>query len=184
MARRSKPLTERQKTHRKYLLTDHWKSLRSAALDRDGNRCCKCGSTESLNVHHEMYRGRLEDGVLEDVTTLCRECHRMAHGLWCSTSFDRYKRKMEDIVNTNILPSQPQVRELVFHGIICGQEDEALAYLRHLAGMRIILTSTKRWESWLSKPVDVWIRVWPWAESKLERIKNQLISEGEIEHVR
>lgn len=74
-------LTKRQEAYRVYLLSDHWQALREAALGRDGYKCVVCDSADRLQVHHLKYRGHLEDGILEDVETLCRKCHRLAHGI-------------------------------------------------------------------------------------------------------
>lgn len=70
----------RQK-HRAYLLTKHWKNLREAALTRDGRKCTRCPSTDLLQVHHLVYRVPLKSGILADVITLCKPCHRKEHGL-------------------------------------------------------------------------------------------------------
>lgn len=55
----------------------HWTSIRQEALERDGNRCTKCGNTENLHVHHLTYENKYES--LEDLITLCRACHIKAH---------------------------------------------------------------------------------------------------------
>lgn len=60
-----------------YLKSDHWKSIREDKLNKNG-RCEKCGTTNSLDVHHVNYRG-LYDVKLEDLKTLCRICHEKEH---------------------------------------------------------------------------------------------------------
>ena len=52
----------------------YWRNIREQCLARDGYRCRLCNSPDELQAHHRTYdrKGR-ED--LEDLTTLCRECH-------------------------------------------------------------------------------------------------------------
>ena len=39
-------------------------------------KCCqKCGSTESLQIHHKVYRDQWEDALFADLIMLCRLCH-------------------------------------------------------------------------------------------------------------
>lgn len=78
----------RRMSNNYYLGTHHWSLIRSAALKRDRNRCADCGTTNSerpLEVHHVTYsrRGREE---MEDILTLCRECHEERH--FVSTIFE------------------------------------------------------------------------------------------------
>lgn len=73
-------MTERQKEYLVYLESPHWKALRGEALKRDGDKCTRCGSKRILQVHHMIYRTRFEDSLLEDLITLCKECHQAEHG--------------------------------------------------------------------------------------------------------
>jgi len=45
-------------------------------MDRDENRCVKCGSTENLLVHHNSYE---DDISINDLSTLCSKCHQRLH---------------------------------------------------------------------------------------------------------
>ena len=54
-----------------------WKRARKQARERDGNRCVRCGSTRFLQVHH--LNGNASDMRLENLITLCRTHHRLAH---------------------------------------------------------------------------------------------------------
>jgi 5-methylcytosine-specific restriction enzyme A len=53
-----------------------WQKARKAARLRDGERCRRCGSVDSLEVHHvvPLAQGGDEFG-LSNLITLCRECH-------------------------------------------------------------------------------------------------------------
>jgi len=76
-ARRTKMNREK---YRQYLLTDHWKQIRSKVIERDGNACCRCKCTAQLQVHHKIYRATPFDTILEDLETLCETCHAGVHG--------------------------------------------------------------------------------------------------------
>lgn len=64
-----------------YIQSPHWRAVRGLALKRDGYRCTRCAGRYSLQVHHLTYKhlGH-EERHLEDLRTLCRTCHRRAHG--------------------------------------------------------------------------------------------------------
>lgn len=61
-----------------YLRTEHWQSVRRAALARADYRCQICNSPKNLEVHHRTYerRGAERDN---DVTVLCDKCHGRFH---------------------------------------------------------------------------------------------------------
>lgn len=52
-------------------------ALRAAALDRDGHRCVRCNAP-AQQVHHLTYE-RWQDESLEDLESLCVECHEKEH---------------------------------------------------------------------------------------------------------
>ena len=60
-----------------YLTSDHWRKTRAAALKRAWNKCERCGATNSLTVHHIVYRKWRERP--EDLQVLCWRCHKLAH---------------------------------------------------------------------------------------------------------
>lgn len=55
-----------------------WRTTRKRVLRRDNYRCADCGRPHELNIHHLNY-DRLGRERLEDLTTLCKRCHRDAH---------------------------------------------------------------------------------------------------------
>lgn len=62
-----------------YLLTDHWKELREAVLRRDNHTCCICGKFGGrMVVHHKTYERRGRES-LDDLETLCEDCHSVIH---------------------------------------------------------------------------------------------------------
>lgn len=61
-----------------YLQSDHWQALREQALERDNHQCQNCGTQDDLQVHHLAY-GKSGDEILEDLVTLCEDCHSELH---------------------------------------------------------------------------------------------------------
>lgn len=64
--------------YRRYLRSEHWRSLRRQVIRRSGGRCERCGRSGRLEVHHVTYvrRGR---ELPSDLQVLCRDCHDEAH---------------------------------------------------------------------------------------------------------
>lgn len=61
-----------------YYKLDHWMKRKYARQDRDGGACVLCLSSDDLRCHHVSY-GRLFNEPLEDLLTLCAECHDRVH---------------------------------------------------------------------------------------------------------
>lgn len=68
-------------SYQSYIASNLWRQTRRLALHRDGYQCRVCRSRRRLQVHHLTYKhlGN-EANHLEDLKTLCRTCHRRAHG--------------------------------------------------------------------------------------------------------
>jgi hypothetical protein len=60
-----------------YLSSPHWQRLRKERL-AVSPVCEDCGSKESLQVHHVIYR-KLWDCTVSDLRTICRACHDRRH---------------------------------------------------------------------------------------------------------
>jgi 5-methylcytosine-specific restriction endonuclease McrA len=55
-----------------------WLRARAAALQRDGHTCRRCGAsmrTAPLHVHHVLPRSEGGLTVLDNLLTLCEQCH-------------------------------------------------------------------------------------------------------------
>ena len=60
---------------------------RTSCLQRDNYTCQQCGSTERLEVHHwEPYRFSF-DNSLENLVTLCADCHDAIHAAYRREGF-------------------------------------------------------------------------------------------------
>lgn len=53
--------------------------LRAKVLARDGWKCQACGTASDLDVHHLIPRSKLGEDAPENLITLCRACHTLAH---------------------------------------------------------------------------------------------------------
>jgi hypothetical protein len=54
-----------------------WGSTRLAVLERDGCSCQNCGTMDGfIDVHHIIPWKETHDDSMENLTTLCRACHR------------------------------------------------------------------------------------------------------------
>jgi len=63
-----------------YLRSEDWQDRRQQVLSRDRRRCTKCNSPHYLQVHHLTY-SRVGKEEMEDLITLCRNCHEKEHGI-------------------------------------------------------------------------------------------------------
>lgn len=74
-------MSKKDKTkYKKYLQSKKWKDKRNKVLERDRHACRVCNSSNRLNVHHRTYE-RLGKEYLNDLTTLCEDCHMLFHGV-------------------------------------------------------------------------------------------------------
>jgi len=67
-------MTAANSKYDRYISSPEWRSLRLKVLERDQHCCQTCLSTDDLEVHHKTYV-RLGNEDLEDLITLCSECH-------------------------------------------------------------------------------------------------------------
>ncbi len=61
-----------------YLKSQHWRTISRLVRERDGNRCVVCGEDSHTEVHHRDYTGYPYGEAMNDLYTLCRECHEWA----------------------------------------------------------------------------------------------------------
>lgn len=65
-------------TYADYLKSAHWQETRYKAIQRAGQKCQVCASTDRLDVHHNNY-SRLGGELPTDLVVLCRPCHELFH---------------------------------------------------------------------------------------------------------
>ncbi|RLG19529.1 hypothetical protein DRN74_06725 [Candidatus Micrarchaeota archaeon] len=62
------------------LYPDNWDELRRACYARDGYRCQQCGATNvRLHAHHIIPLSQGGTNTLDNLITLCEECHAKYH---------------------------------------------------------------------------------------------------------
>lgn len=63
--------------------SDDYRMLCRAVLFRDGWKCRapRCGTRNSLHVHHVVFRSHGGPNIAANLVTLCETCHRRVHGL-------------------------------------------------------------------------------------------------------
>ena len=54
---------------------------RKAIYRRDGYRCALCDSTQYLQIHHYIHRGKGGSNSPHNLICLCHCCHAQAHGI-------------------------------------------------------------------------------------------------------
>lgn len=85
----------------KYLESEKWKNFREEVLKRDNYKCTKCGKTENLHIHHISY-DNIWDEKLEDVITLCDECHEKEHSTkrWNKSKNKATKEIIDEMIDS------------------------------------------------------------------------------------
>ncbi|MGH2507647.1 MAG: HNH endonuclease [Ktedonobacteraceae bacterium] len=78
-----------------YYSPPDWQFRRGYILRRDGYHCRKCGSTDSLHVHHIVHRSEHYDHSASNLITLCHKCHGAKHGIHFESERELYARRQE-----------------------------------------------------------------------------------------
>ena len=55
------------------------KSTRKQAIARDSCQCRVCGSPHGLQVHHIVHKSKGGHDTLDNLITLCSDCHLIVH---------------------------------------------------------------------------------------------------------
>ncbi len=67
-----------QENYLTYMESDEWKAKRMLVLKRDGNLCQECKVAKAEDVHHITY-DNFKNEKLEDLVSVCRDCHKEIH---------------------------------------------------------------------------------------------------------
>jgi len=73
----------RLKQPRLKLAKEEYEMMRERGLRRDSWRCQECGSMQNLHIHHMKRRSQLGGDTMDNLITLCADCHGKCHG-WTS----------------------------------------------------------------------------------------------------
>ena len=140
-------MTDRQLKYQTYLQSQHWADLRGKAITRDGSKCRRCPSTLNLEVHHTIYRDRFEDSLLEDLETLCHECHHKHHHPEPIKVINH--ERLEDFrqwIASGRTLSKPQRRALSWHSANGTPQDKKEVRMLFLMNKRISQNPSFKWE--------------------------------------
>jgi 5-methylcytosine-specific restriction endonuclease McrA len=64
---------------RQRLKPDKYKQVRLQVLARDRWQCQLCGKSTNLEVHHQHSRAQGGKDQLENLISLCSDCHQQLH---------------------------------------------------------------------------------------------------------
>ncbi len=70
--------------YEEYIHSHAWKEKADARMEKDHHTCCVCGR-EATEVHHLTYEHFREERM-DDLVSLCHECHRKAEELYDSSA--------------------------------------------------------------------------------------------------
>lgn len=60
-------------------LSSKWKELRDQRLAKDDYRCKRCKTAKQLRIHHIRYPEVWGEESVDDLVTLCDDCHSQIH---------------------------------------------------------------------------------------------------------
>jgi len=70
--------SEQMVKYEDYIVSKEWEAKRKERIKRDHYQCAMCGTAKNLQVHHITYE-RLGHEELDDLITLCKDCHAKVH---------------------------------------------------------------------------------------------------------
>lgn len=70
-------LRDKMRKDRRNILSD-WVNVSQRVMKRDNYRCRCCGASMNLSVHHTIAREDKGGDNIENLITLCRQCHDLA----------------------------------------------------------------------------------------------------------
>lgn len=117
----NRPVRLNQTEYQEYLRSEHWQTIRKRKLRDSGYACEECNNKCDLEVHHIRYKN-LYDIDLADLKTLCRFCHRKAHGLNAKskpklkTKSNKKKKKKRKHKNATKQQMHGFTKDGIFHG--------------------------------------------------------------------
>ena len=71
-------MTNSKSAYHKYLSSDKWKTIRAQRIAIDNNECVLCAK-EAKHVHHRRYPKTWGEETVNDLVSLCNNCHKKHH---------------------------------------------------------------------------------------------------------
>ena len=82
----------------------YWRGLNKEAKIRDNHMCGVCGYEENLDVHHIVPWARVQEHKLDNLITLCKDCHKEMHKLIRELKFEDYKKQLnENLIQVSVI---------------------------------------------------------------------------------
>ena len=97
-----------RRTYTELLRDKKWQKKRLEVFQRDDWTCtncnCKTEEYQSLHIHHKRYIAGYDpaDYDLEDLETLCEECHRKKHGIIDVSEYDLALDENDQVVSYDL----------------------------------------------------------------------------------
>lgn len=95
-----------------YLESERWNSLRNKRLEMDNFQCQICGNPKQLHVHHLFYPHTLGTETVNDLITLCADCHNMIETLKKSGAIEKRKTRITLDVHVRLPIDDSQYKEM------------------------------------------------------------------------
>lgn len=97
--------------YREFLKSPEWWAIRAGALERSGNQCFGCESTQNLHVHHVSYKRVGGNEVPDDLMVLCRSCHRAVHNLPVVAGYEGRSQEVIDKIRAQTVLQRNATRK-------------------------------------------------------------------------
>ena len=99
--------------YQRYLGSSAWKEVSDERKSIDGYKCVCCGREDNLNVHHVVYPKNWEETTVQQLRTLCHDCHVLIHRI--QEEYDKYshtwKFTADGRVDMKLSPSYPKYEQ-------------------------------------------------------------------------
>lgn len=121
-------MRKRRRNSREYnahLNSDKWKAIAEQTQKRDGYRCRDCGTQAHLHVHHLTY-DRFGNELLQDLKTLCKECHAKEHRRLRALKRARTRKQPARRVASRPVKPPPQKKKIRKYKPSLTEENEQL----------------------------------------------------------
>lgn len=112
---------------------------------------------------------------MNDLETLCRDCHRKAHGLptYGDREFWDEVKRLDLDLNYSVEPDRQRLVRFAKLARTRSQVIEARNILIRVATLRLMQRSRHCWSIWVTRPPRTKARVFTWADAELRRLKRK-----------
>ena len=72
-------MTAKTKAYKAFIKSPQWAVIRGMRIFKDRGQCAVCKSRHKLEVHHKTYARFGGKELMQDLLTLCVNCHKAVH---------------------------------------------------------------------------------------------------------